>query len=128
MQHYSIQKDQPDSFSSVFLHHKIDNEVPGPGRYEEINNLSNEGKYLNTKSTGHGKRYFDKETRMIDFEHKAKKNYNPGPGSYRSPSDFGQYDGDVYTTNDLQMYKTASSKSKKSFRPKATARSSFRHL
>ncbi len=30
------------------------------------------------------------------FEHKAIKNRNPGPGSYRSPSEFGHYDGNVY--------------------------------
>lgn len=61
-------------------------------------------------SMGHGKRYFDKETRVAEFEKKAKKNYNPGPGSYRSPSDFGQYDGDIYNYN-LSMYKTSFSKS-----------------
>ena len=31
------------------------------------------------------------------FEHKAVKNKNPGPGSYRAPSDFGHYDGNVYS-------------------------------
>lgn len=30
------------------------------------------------------------------MEAKARKNRVPGPGSYRFPSDFGQYDGDVY--------------------------------
>ena len=33
---------------------------------------------------------------MAQFERRASSNYNPGPGSYRSPSDFGQYDGNVY--------------------------------
>ncbi len=30
------------------------------------------------------------------FDFRARKNSNPGPGSYRSPSDFGHYDGNVY--------------------------------
>lgn len=47
--------------------------------------------------------------RVGKFESEAKKNYIPGPGSYRSPSDFGQYDGNVYNLN-ITMYKTNSSK------------------
>jgi hypothetical protein len=31
------------------------------------------------------------------FEHRAIKDKNPGPGAYRSPSDFGHYDGNVYS-------------------------------
>lgn len=61
---------------------------------------------------------------MVDFEQKAVKNYNPGPGSYRSPSDFGQYDGDIYNYN-LNMYQTSLSKSGNSFsKVNRTARSS----
>ena len=59
---------------------------PGPGNYEEINNLSDAGHYTLTKSNGLGKRIFDKEHRIVQFEHKAIKNLNPGPGAYRSPS------------------------------------------
>lgn len=31
------------------------------------------------------------------FQKKASKDINPGPGAYRAPSDFGHYDGNVYT-------------------------------
>ena len=76
----------------------IDKHIPGPGTYENINTLSNSGKYINSRTIGSGKRYFDKERRVVEFDKKASKNFIPGPGSYRSPSDFGQYDGDIYNT------------------------------
>ena len=107
--HYLIQKDQFDSFNLVINLFTIENKVPGPGKYETIDKLSNSGKYIPSTSTGYGKRYFDKEKRVSDFEFKAKKNYNPGPGTYRTPSEFGQYDGDVYN-HSMQMSKTAYSK------------------
>ena len=46
----------------------------------------------------------------------------PGPGSYRSPSDFGQYDGDVYNLN-LGMYKTGFSQNNSKSRLNDTLRS-----
>lgn len=30
----------------------------------------------------------------------------PGPGNYQSPSEFGQYDGDIYKTFELSGNKT----------------------
>ena len=83
---FLIHVDLPASFSSVFLGFYIENEVPGPGRYEEINKLSNSGQYLLSRTHGDGKRLFDHEKRVVDFEKKAKVDFNPGPGSYRSPS------------------------------------------
>lgn len=38
------------------------------------------------------------------FEHRAIKNKNPGPGSYRAPSDFGHYDGNVYNKSGAIAY------------------------
>ena len=56
---------------------------------------------------------------MIQFETKAKKNYSncsdyvdPGPGSYRSPSDFGHYDGDVYRNTGAIAYMSRTSQLK----------------
>ena len=48
--------------------------------------MSDKGHYPLSKSTGYGKRLFDKERRVVEFEKKATGNYYPGPGSYRSPS------------------------------------------
>ena len=40
---------------------------------------------------------FDKTRRITKFDDAAKlASRNPGPGNYKSPSEFGQYDGDVY--------------------------------
>jgi hypothetical protein len=44
---------------SKYLSYK-ENVNPGPGKYEEINNLSDRGQYTLTKSYGFGKRIFDK--------------------------------------------------------------------
>ena len=51
---------------------------------------------------------------MAQFEFKATKNYNPGPGSYRSPSDFGIYDGNVYSRTGAMAYLNATNRSKDS--------------
>ena len=60
---------------------------------------------------------------MIQFETKAKKNYSncsdnvdPGPGSYRSPSDFGHYDGDVYRNTGAIAYMSRASQLNSSMR------------
>lgn len=37
---------------------------------------------------------------------------DPGPGSYRSPSDFGHYDGDVYQASGAIAYMSQSTKLK----------------
>lgn len=62
--------------------------------------MSERGHYPVSSTAGYGKRAFDKERRETHFDFKARKNsstlyviLDPGPGSYRSPSDFGQYDG-----------------------------------
>lgn len=88
-----------------------ENHNPGPGNYNEINNLSDKGYYTLTKSHGFGKRLFDKEKRVAQFERRASSNYNPGPGSYRSPSDFGHYDGNVYRRTGGMSYLSPTSRS-----------------
>lgn len=99
---------------------------PGPGQYEQITKMSDRGHYILSRTSGYGKRYFDKESRVVKFENEAKKNYIPGPGAYRSPSDFGHYDGDVYKNNTLSMYKTSLSGSQSKLN--STIRSSKKKL
>ena len=95
---FITQKAQRDLIRKVIRNIISDLNVPGPGSYNETNNLSNSGKYISSRNTGFGKRLFDKEKRVNDIIRKAVRNGNPGPGSYQMPSDFGQYDGDVYNT------------------------------
>lgn len=95
-----------------------------------MNPLSDRGHYPISKSSGFGKRLFDKERRIVEFEKKALKNYYPGPGSYRHPSEFGNYDGDVYNMN-ITMYKTDSKMNRSSsskFRNTGGLRSSRRRI
>ena len=47
---------------------------PGPGRYDEINRMSDSGKYPLSQSFGGGKRFFDHERRVVKFEFSANKN------------------------------------------------------
>ena len=95
---FTIHKALKDSIQKVSTQLYLDHNIPGPGAYNEINTLSNSGKYISSRNTGYGKRFFDKEKRINEFDKKAYKNLNPGPGSYISPSDFGQYGGDTYNT------------------------------
>lgn len=46
---------------------------------------------------------------MVAFEKRAVKNINPGPGAYRSPSEFGHYDGNVYNKTGGISYLAAGS-------------------
>ena len=59
-------------FSNIFFHEENIN--PGPGRYDEINRMSDSGKYPLSQSFGGGKRFFDQERRVVKFEFSAKKN------------------------------------------------------
>jgi hypothetical protein len=54
----------------------IENANPGPGNYESVNLLSERGHYPISSSLGFGKRAFDKESRVVQFEHKAKNDYS----------------------------------------------------
>jgi len=61
--------------------------------------LSPEGKYVLSKNVSAGKRRFMMGHRESFTEFEAKRSQSncflssaPGPGSYRFPSDFGQYD------------------------------------
>lgn len=73
--------------------------MPGPGIYQPQNDLSNEGKYVLSKNVSAGKRTFMDGRRQSFTDLAAKRSGSkllvslaPGPGSYRSPSDFGHYD------------------------------------
>lgn len=67
-------------------------DVPGPGNYQPKNDLSNEGKYVMSKNVSSGQRKFLDGRRLSFTDITARRSFTPGPGSYRSPSDFGQYD------------------------------------
>ena len=55
------------------------------------------GQYQNSKYKGGTQARFSKSGRNCYFDQSARtENYKPGPGNYRTPSEFGQYDGDVY--------------------------------
>lgn len=89
---------------------KLENINPGPGNYEEVSQLSDKGRYTVSRFQGNGQRLFDKNQRETLFDYRARKNKNPGPGSYRSPSDFGHYDGEVYGKTGGISYLAATSK------------------
>lgn len=81
--------------------------------------MSEKGHYPLSSTLGYGTRPFDKEKRETKFEFQAKKNssnlfiiLDPGPGSYRSPSDFGHYDGEVYQASGAIAYMSKSTKLK----------------
>jgi len=73
--------------------------VPGPGNYNLPAALTSTSKYINSKHLGTGLRAFTISKRVSKFDEISASRRNiPGPGSYRQPSDFGQYDGNVYNT------------------------------
>ena len=62
--------------------------MPGPGRYEtEAVDLSPKGKYTPSRMKNCLTRKFAITTRKPI----AEKSNNPGPGSYKTPSEFGHY-------------------------------------
>ena len=66
--------------------------TPGSGAYNPVNDLSNEGKYVLSNNQSAGKRKFMLGRRESFTEFEARRSRTPGPGTYRLPSDFGQYD------------------------------------
>lgn len=68
--------------------------------------MSDRGHYTLSRFQGNGQRIVDKERRENMFDYRARRNSNPGPGSYRSPSDFGHYDGNVYGKTGAISYLT----------------------
>lgn len=76
---------------------KVDTLPPGPGKYKEISQMSNTGTYLLSQNKGGTRAKFDKDKRESMFDKVFRKELaNPGPGYYQVPSEFGQYDGDIY--------------------------------
>lgn len=74
-----------------------ENIVPGPGTYQPPSALVNDSHYISSRHEGTGRRAFTIDKKLSKFDEYSKTfQGNPGPGSYRSPSDFGQYDGQVY--------------------------------
>jgi hypothetical protein len=94
------QADQKGSLIQVCDKGILDNKVPGPANYNDVTSLSSVGKYIVSSHRGGTGGKFAKDHRVAEFERVAKiNNEKPGPGRYRSPSEFGQYDGnDIYNT------------------------------
>ena len=64
---------------------------PGPGEYTPRLDTTKEGQYYIQKFTSSGARsqyHAERDT----LTHHRKSLVTPGPGSYRMPSDFGQYE------------------------------------
>lgn len=61
--------------------------TPGPGMYEEKQEMSPEGKYFVSKIHNSQARRFGTSNRQP----LAPKSSTPGPGNYRIPSEFGHY-------------------------------------
>lgn len=62
-----------------------------------MSSLSKVGKYILSNHSGGTKAIFDHSKRITKFDQVKNHSMNqPGPGSYRMPSEFGQYDGEVY--------------------------------
>jgi hypothetical protein len=54
-------------FGFSTFHFYIENDTPGPGKYEQLDKLSDSGQYKLSISNGFGKRIFDKEKRVVEF-------------------------------------------------------------
>lgn len=74
--------------------------MPGAGQYKSGENISGFGKYNNSKHLGGTIAKFGRSSRATFVDEVVKNDKSkPGPGFYKSPSEFGQYDGDVYSMN-----------------------------
>ena len=74
-----------------------DNKVPGAGKYHDDVKISGVGKYTNSKYKGGTQAKFQNSRRFTYFDAAVKSETGkPGPGNYKTPSEFGQYDGNVY--------------------------------
>jgi len=72
----------------------LDNKIPGPGVYNDVSKLSKVGKYIVSSHLGGTKAKFDNAKRISKFDEARINGLNrPGPGYYKQPSEFGQYDG-----------------------------------
>ncbi|KAL4476561.1 hypothetical protein ABPG74_010294 [Tetrahymena malaccensis] len=79
----------------------IKSAAPGPGTYQPKNDLNSSGQYVLSYNRGDGTRAFSNQARKSFTDIQANKSFTPGPGNYRIPSDFGNYDH-------INLYKTSS--------------------
>ncbi|KAL4511959.1 hypothetical protein ABPG72_012804 [Tetrahymena utriculariae] len=88
---------------------KSGNINPGPGQYKPRNDLEKSGSYVLSIYKSYGTRNFSNASPRQSFVDQASKStiYKPGPGTYRLPSEFGNYDH-------LDMYRTTSARSSRS--------------
>ena len=77
----------------------LGNGLPGVGQYQNTEPISTVGKYNNSKYKGGTIAKFMKTPRATFFDNATRRasQEKPGPGSYQQPSEFGQYDGNVYS-------------------------------
>lgn len=81
----------------------VETELPGPGSYKIPSILNDSTKIADSKFQGTGSRAFSTGKRHILLDTFSKYHEGiPGPGSYRLPSDFGYYDGDIYSRRRLK--------------------------
>ena len=62
--------------------------IAGPGQYDTKPSINTDGSYFISRFKSSLARRFGKEQREIERNSALR---TPGPGSYRSPSEFGQY-------------------------------------
>ena len=61
--------------------------MPGPGKYNDISQLSSAGKYIVSAHQGGTMAKFDRNKRTCRFTDSARmESAKPGPGNYRLPS------------------------------------------
>ena len=82
---------------------------PGPGQYETKPSLNKEGSYFISRFQSSFSRKFGREQRNSIT--KSRTISTPGPGTYRSPSEFGYYEAKealrMGTTIDIKRSRTS---------------------
>ena len=74
--------------------------------YKDPIKLSAVGQYQNSKYKGGTQAKFARTQRKSYFDESAGTElYKPGPGNYKAPSEFGQYDGEVYNRPEISRFK-----------------------
>ena len=80
----------------------VENQNPGPGAYQPPSAIMATSHSVSSRHEGTGQRAFSTGRKVSKFDEFSKTFVAyPGPGSYRSPSEFGNYDGEVYDRNQM---------------------------
>ena len=66
---YSSSKSKRFGSNGIFIIYIfLDNKVPGPGKYNDVHNLSSVGRYIVSSNVGGTKAKFDKTRRVTKFD------------------------------------------------------------